>query len=676
MNQQSGFDGIVVVGDEISNPFYTELSSGEFLLIACERGWSEQQSERAYTVRIAEILRLIDNGQFQKPPADGSLWENYGRITTPTKGTDLSLEVVRGSARRPRGLDDSPASSSSCCPTLASDASSGHELSPSHANRPSLQIPLRPLVDSSITSAPNSTESSVLLSTREEELEPLVLASARQLSNATFWASANDAAPSVTRPSADKPAPQSRPRSSPSVLEVWKACRATSAAPAFFNATTLHPTVSATILTLANVSDSPRQVSPSQSSQDKSGKSQSRKHRVQKSSKSKPKKKARLPDDGDNQSDGGNGGSGSGSGGGGAAPAGPDGRNKSDIRWACPYCLAFTHMLDIVKFKSCRPPGSLNSRSLWKDHLKEYHSPEARLSNPNAAHSSFYMDDDQWTRVKLRIAEKTTRPRQYDEWFEAQKTCFLEVWRIIFPKALYPSLNEPLSPFHPDSTNLVANLGSGIRILLGAIRETWAERAVNTGAIATIQDFHPTEEQYNEMMVEVLTTITKASPSASQWVANVSPAGLQAAALDHDQATQQAEAEIPDFKAVISPEPTPGSGSEESTPVDNPTDLTVPVVPAVLPLSPKGTQIYFEVSPNHAIEPSQRPAFLEVHIPQGFHINNMNMTSVPAPPSTIAVDPSITAPPLAPTSSSIAEPASNHHQAPDPNLHLWQNINY
>lgn len=48
-----------------SNPLYTELSSGEFLLIARERGWSEQQSARAYTVRIAEILRLIENGQFK-----------------------------------------------------------------------------------------------------------------------------------------------------------------------------------------------------------------------------------------------------------------------------------------------------------------------------------------------------------------------------------------------------------------------------------------------------------------------------------------------------------------------------------------------------------------------------------------------------------------------------------
>jgi hypothetical protein len=102
-----------------------------------------------------------------------------------------------------------------------------------------------------------------------------------------------------------------------------------------------------------------------QSSQAKSGKTQSGKRRVQKSSGGKSKKRAKLPDDddGDNQDDGGDG---SGSGGGGAASTVTDRENKSNSRWACPYCLAFTHMLDVAKFKSCRPPGSLNSRSLWK----------------------------------------------------------------------------------------------------------------------------------------------------------------------------------------------------------------------------------------------------------------------------------------------------------------------
>jgi hypothetical protein len=85
--------------------------------------------------------------------------------------------------------------------------------------------------------------------------------------------------------------------------------------------------------------------------------------------------------------------------------------------------------------------------TIVRDHLKEYHSPEARLSNPNADHSLFYMDDEQWERVQVRIAkEKHTRPRQYDEWFEVQKKCYLEVWRIIFPETRYPHLSEPLSP--------------------------------------------------------------------------------------------------------------------------------------------------------------------------------------------------------------------------------------
>lgn len=81
-------------------------------------------------------------------------------------------------------------------------------------------------------------------------------------------------------------------------------------------------------------------------------------------SENKSKKKGKRLDEGsDNQGDGGDG---SGSGGEEASPPSTRGPNKSSNFRACPYCLVFPHMLEIARFESCQPLGSLNIPSLWK----------------------------------------------------------------------------------------------------------------------------------------------------------------------------------------------------------------------------------------------------------------------------------------------------------------------
>jgi hypothetical protein len=167
-----------------------------------------------------------------------------------------------------------------------------------------------------------------------------------------------------------------------------------------------------------------------------------------------------------------------------------------------------------------------------------------------------------------------------------------------------------------------------------------------------------------EMMTEALTIMTHASPSISQWVANVPLEGLQAAVRVHGRATQRAEAESADSEVVISPDRTLGP-SPESNLSDDPSDPAVLVVPTIIPLYPAGTHIYLEVSPNYATEPSRQPALLEVIPPQGFYINGI--TRVATSPSAPTTGSGMAVPPLAPTLLSPQESGS-HYQSIDPRL--------
>lgn len=553
---------------------------GESLLIASDRVWSERQSKDAAIVRALKLLgsfersfeRSIGNDLFQlilEAFLDNLPRGFYARVAKLGPNTSLSVKVEQGSTSSPQWQADPPAPSESSRVSLVDVTSKRGDLSSYSTNPPTPQTLPYPSMDNSFELTTNVAGPSTLL-TREEE-EQLVLASVRQVVVKSpsyaeevvlvskepsdvkrdilfnhYRSLVEDDTSTPVHSSSDTPAPQIRPHPSTTSPETWEAFRATAVAPKLFESTQIDQGVPETSHVPADALGSPRQVPSGQPSQAKGGSRQTGKCRVQKLSGGKPTKKDERPDEG---------GDGSGSGGGGGSSPPMDEQNKSDSRWACPYCLAFPHMLKLTKFKSCRPSGSLNSRSLWKDHLKEYHSPKARLSNNTAAHASFYMNDEQWSAVQARIAVQK-RPRPYSIWFKVQKECFLDVWRIIFPRTRFPQLNEPLSPFNPDSSEL-ANLKPQSRILLEAICHARARRAVSTGSIATVQDFHPSGEEHMEMMEEAVAIMANRSPSASQWLVNVSPEGLQAAVEDHNQASPGPEAKNLDSENVTSPEPTP-----------------------------------------------------------------------------------------------------------------------
>lgn len=59
------------------------------------------------------------------------------------------------------------------------------------------------------------------------------------------------------------------------------------------------------------------------------------------------------------------------------------------------------------------------------------------------------------------------------------------------------------------------------------------------------------------MMEEAIAIMANMSPSASQWLVNVSPEGLQAAVTDHNQATVGPETGNVESEDATSPKPTP-----------------------------------------------------------------------------------------------------------------------
>lgn len=375
--------------------FYDEhcssgFPSGESLLIASKRAWSGQESRDAAIVRTSESLQSFDrafrNAQLpvtqytQKTLSNSFPSECYGRVTKLGPGTSLSVKVEQGSTGSPAWQIDPSASSESSRVSLTGDNSKHGELSSYSANPPTLQAPPCPLIDDSFELATNVSGPSKLL-TQEKE-EPLILASVRQvLAKSPSYAEEvvlalkdlphvkrdilfnhyrslveDDTSTPAHSPS-DTPTPQIRPHPSTTNPETWEAFRATTVAPKLFESTEIHPGVPGTSHVPVDASGSPRQVPSGQPSQAKGGSKQTGKCRVQNLSRGKSKTKDKRPDEG-------GGGSGLGGGGGSSPPTG--GQNKSDNRWACPYSLAFSHMLELSKFKSCRPPGSLNSRSLWK----------------------------------------------------------------------------------------------------------------------------------------------------------------------------------------------------------------------------------------------------------------------------------------------------------------------
>ncbi|KAI0884335.1 uncharacterized protein GGS22DRAFT_194859 [Annulohypoxylon maeteangense] len=633
MDGQPSADGIVVFDDNDTR-FYTELPSGEALLVARDCGWGLEESKRAHVLRMLKILRLLDPGtSIQKyfSIRFDFLWETYNQII---------------SQRAPSYQSTAPSVS---YPPLTSNRSTDSKAILPDANLPIFQLSDHPPASPSFPLITNTTRSTALLST-QEEWDPLVLDSVhkglthdssyteaivlklkkipvaeREILFNTHHTPSEDDSP-TTFSSSDSPTPHP----SPADLRVRETYCSTNVEYPPSRNTKYYLEVPGITYAPANSSNSSRQVPHSQSSQAKSGKRKCVKHGEQNSSRGKSNKKAKFTGDADGSDSGG-----------GADSILTDRVRKSKSRWACPYSLAFNCMIEIARFKSCRPPGSLNRRSLWKDHLREYHSPQARLSNPTADHAPFYMDENQWEMVQDRIAKDKIRPRPYDEWFKIQKECFLDVWRIIFPEECH-GYNAPLSPFHPDR-NLLANTGPPIAILLDTIRKVKADEAVSTGSISDVQDFHPTNDQYMEMMKDALAIVIKMSPGASQWITNVSCEGLQASVADHsNQVASRAEAENASSKSTVSSELSLGSSSGSNS-SDDTIDPGVMKIPTVIPLFPLGTQISLQVLPNCLLNLNQQPALLEVNTPLGFFISNMSQAptfmAAPIVPPSAEFDP-------------------------------------
>ncbi|KAF4957514.1 hypothetical protein FSARC_11282 [Fusarium sarcochroum] len=297
-----------------------------------------------------------------------------------------------------------------------------------------------------------------------------------------------------------------------------------------------------------------------------------------------------------------------GSGGGKGAPDPKKQCSKSDKRWACPYCLVHPRILGITKFITCRPPGSMKKRSDWRNHMKKVHSPDARPVELSEDTALYYMTNEQWTEVRARIDEADlTRRRDYEEWFEVQKTCYLAVWRIIFPPSEYPDLPEPISPFHPDGDE-IGDLGRQGLIIFEAIFNARTRRAVNSHLVESVGDFRPDHRQYMSMMAEAFAIVAGNSPGAAQWAVNSSPEALRDAVSrnrenDSPPSTltdpQKSEASQPSEEPELSQSVSPRTSCRQE-----PSSSSLPDIAAQ-----DGLSTHMQVPPGYAHQVNPMPVF-------------------------------------------------------------------
>lgn len=180
-------------------------------------------------------------------------------------------------------------------------------------------------------------------------------------------------------------------------------------------------------------------------------------------------------------------------------------------------------------------------------------------------------------------------------------------------------------------------------MLLEAIFDVRARRAVGAGSIASIRDFRPAREEYLEMMSETFEIVTSSSPGAAQWVANASSQALQAAVADHggqigDQPDQHAWDE--DHAPATTPEPMPEPRTPEPAPRGQTTPETLHMRSIPFPLFLSGTQIYMEVAPSFPFQPDQQQlACLQVYTPVPFNVPLINLAPMATSTMVSAVGP-------------------------------------
>ncbi|KAM0553086.1 hypothetical protein ACHAPJ_007634 [Fusarium lateritium] len=263
-------------------------------------------------------------------------------------------------------------------------------------------------------------------------------------------------------------------------------------------------------------------------------------------------------------------------------------------------------MLGITRFITCRPPGSMKKRSDWR-----VHSPGARRGDLSEDTALYYMDEEQWAAVQVRIDKAdSTRQRDYKEWFEVQRTCYSAVWRIIFPRAEYPGLPEPISPFHPDGDE-IANLSKQGQTMIEVVFDDNARQAVDSQAAESVKDFRPDRDQCISMMAGVFATVIANSPGAAQWVVNSSSGTLRDAV-----ASRNLENDTPPTASSNRPERDP----ETCHPLEEP-ELSELVPsskqePSFNPLSDitaqNGSLGHMQLPPSYAQQVNQMPMFMPV----------------------------------------------------------------
>ncbi|KAI1493250.1 hypothetical protein F5X96DRAFT_622290 [Biscogniauxia mediterranea] len=351
------------------------------------------------------------------------------------------------------------------------------------------------------------------------------------------------------------------------------------------------------------------------------------------------RKHPRSEDDDDNGAGGNNSsdddGDGDGDGYGGGPP--PPGKlPKPKQRLICPFYFAYGNILPMDMLAKCW--RGFTERRDWKAHLKDCHSRRAADSD----NELFYMDSIQWDEVENTIKRASAkRPRQSHPRSNAQKECFLAVWRIIFPKDRFPNLREPISPYHLDDSQ-VARLVPQIQALFDAIHNQRARRAVEAGTIESTLNYHPTPFDCREMMALAFAIVANSSIRVAQWLVNTPTQTFHDAAANHaDLVTDQPGGTIAPLHAqqpidAAAHEPPVGS---EAMPDMEPLDACfldqvtmtefVPMSSISVPLFPEGTQVSIQVSPNLASQPTQQPGIMQIIYPQTFKLLNINVQSKP-----------------------------------------------
>ncbi|EEU37825.1 uncharacterized protein NECHADRAFT_88278 [Fusarium vanettenii 77-13-4] len=311
-------------------------------------------------------------------------------------------------------------------------------------------------------------------------------------------------------------------------------------------------------------------------------------------------------------------------------------------RWVCPYALAYPHLRHIPMFRHCWP-GNMTEVHLWRDHLAKHHSPIDPNANPppQADPAQFHMNPEQWEMVYNKIENRgKKRPRDKNEWFSHWKNIFLEVWRIIFPQSQFPSLDEPSSPFHLNSDE-TTELQRQVKEVLRSLRDARAKRAVESKAIASREDFRPSNAELDDMMSEAINVVLLSTPvafDATHRLAHTSQTPQTTSAGHTDTVGPHPETALQDVPSETHAyTPTTADGASGFAPVDSNTAQTASTDSFIAPLrlSPNGTRVVIVLRPydDCNLQTGAQRGKLRLYLPVSFYAKDFSQESLPTPPT-------------------------------------------